>query len=111
MDTNRRTRRRPPRVLYIKEWREFTGVKVPPLAEALNIERQSYYRFEKNWTAISAKEMQILADMMGVDPGAFWDPPPVPGEPKQESLDELIRDKPEVIQKAARRAVHGIVEE
>lgn len=98
-------------MLYIREWRKFMGVKPTDLAGALNIERPSYHRLEKNWTAISAGEMQILADLIGVEPSQFWFPPPVPGEPKQESLDELIRDKPEVIQRAARRAVHGIVEE
>lgn len=87
------------------------GVKPTDLAEALNIERPSYHRLEKNWTAISAGEMQILADLIGVEPSQFWFPPPVPGQPKQESLDEMIRDKPEVIQRAARRAVHGIVED
>lgn len=111
MDTKKRTLRRPPRVLYIREWRKFMGVKPTDLAEALNIERPSYHRLEKNWTAISAGEMQILADLIGVEPSQFWFPPPVPGQQKQESLDELIRDKPEVIQRAARRAVHGIVEE
>lgn len=111
MDTKRRANRRPPRVLYIREWRKFMGVKGPVLAEALKMERTSYLRLEQKWTAISAGEMQILADIIGVEPSQFWFPPPVPGQPKQESLDELIRDKPEVIQRAARRAVHGIVEE
>ena len=44
-----------PRPFYLKEWRQFRGVKAIDLAEALDIERESYYRVERNWWTISVE--------------------------------------------------------
>ena len=60
------------RPFFLKEWRKFKGVKAVDLAEALDIERESYYRIERNWWTISVKEIDVLAERIGIDPGQFW---------------------------------------
>jgi DNA-binding XRE family transcriptional regulator len=57
------------RPFHLKGWRKFKGVKAVDLAEALDIERESYYRLEKNWWTISVKEIDVLAERIGVEPG------------------------------------------
>jgi transcriptional regulator with XRE-family HTH domain len=61
-----------PRQFHLKEWRKFKGVKAVDLAEALEIERESYYRLERNWWTISVREIDVLAERIGIEPGEFW---------------------------------------
>lgn len=96
------------RAFYLKEWRKFTGTKPTDLAIALDIERQSYHRLEKNWWTISAGEMDIISRVIGIEPNQLWFPPPKTNEPQKISLDDLIEDIPESMQMAAVLAVRGI---
>jgi hypothetical protein len=108
-------RRRPPpkpqprrrRPFYLKEWRKFMGTKAVEIAFALDIERESYYRLEKNWWTINAGEMDIIANTVGIKPSQLWFPPPAPGQDVV-SLDDMVEDMPEHLQKAAINAVRGI---
>jgi DNA-binding XRE family transcriptional regulator len=61
-----------PRQFHLKEWRKFKGVKAVDLAEALEIQRESYYRLEKKWWTISVREIDVLAKKIGIEPGEFW---------------------------------------
>lgn len=99
------TRRRP---FYLRDWRKFMGTKAVELAIALDIERESYYRLERDWWTISAGEMDIIAETIGIKPNQLWFPPPAPGR-EIVSLDDLIEaiDDP-VKQQAAIMAVRGI---
>lgn len=96
------------RAFYLKEWRKFMGTGPSELADALEIERQSYHRLEKNWWTISAGEMDTLAKVIGVKPEQFWFPPPAPGQPRRVSLDEMLEDMPENMQQAAILAIRGM---
>lgn len=83
------------------------GTKAIEIAFALDIERESYYRLEKNWWTINAGEMDIIANTIGIKPSQLWFPPPAPGQ-EVVSLDDLIEDMPEQLQKAAIMAVRGM---
>lgn len=83
------------------------GTKAIDLAVALDIERESYYRLERNWWTINTGELNTIADTIGIKPSQLWFPPPKEGQ-ERVSLDDLIEDMPENMQKAAILAVRGI---
>lgn len=102
--------RQPNRIpFYLREWREFMGTKVLDLAEALDIERESYYRLEREPWRINLGEVEILAQTIGIKASQFRFPPPADGEKKRISLDDLLEDQPENIQVMAINAVRGMV--
>lgn len=102
------TRRRRPRPLYIREWREFMGTKAIDLAIALDIERESYYRLERHPHKFNNEEMDIIAAEMGVKPSQFWFPPPTPGQDRI-SLDDLMDGVPDDMRKMVVNAVKGMM--
>lgn len=83
------------------------GTKAIEIAVALDIERESYYRLERDWWTINAGEMDIIAKVIGIKPSQLWFPPPAPGQ-EVVSLDEMLEDMPENMQQAAILAVRGI---
>jgi hypothetical protein len=98
-------RRRP---FFLRDWRKFMGTKAVELAIALDVERESYYRLEREWWTINAGEMEIIADTIGIKPSQLWFPPPVPGS-EVVSLDDLIEEMDDPVkQQAAISAVRGI---
>lgn len=84
------------------------GTRAVDLAIALDIERESYYRLEKNWWTINAGEMAIIAKTIGTTPDQLWFPPPEKGQEKRESLDDLLEDIPEEMRPAAFLALRGM---
>lgn len=114
MVTKRRTPiAKPPAVrrmhFYLREWRKFMGTKVTDLAEALDIERESYYRLEREPWRINLGEVEILAATLGVKASQLRFLPPVSGAKQRISLDDLLEDVPENIQEMAINAVRGMV--
>jgi hypothetical protein len=95
------------RPFYLREWRKFMGTKAIEIAIALGIERESYYRLERDWWTINAGEMDIISKVIGIKPSQLWFPPPAPGQ-KVVSLDDLLEDMPEAMQQAAILAVKGM---
>jgi hypothetical protein len=95
------------RAFYLREWRKFMGTKAIEIAIALDIERESYYRLEREWWTINAGEMDIIANCIGIKPSQLWFPPPAPGQ-QVISLDEMLEEMPENMQQAAILAVRGI---
>jgi hypothetical protein len=83
------------------------GTKAIEIAVALDIERESYYRLERDWWTINAGEMDVIAKTIGIKPNQLWFPPPAPGQ-EVVSLDEMLEDMPENMQQAAILAVRGI---
>jgi DNA-binding XRE family transcriptional regulator len=100
-----RPQRRP---FYLREWRKFMGAKPNEIAEALGIERQSYYRLEVNWWTISTGEQDIICRVIGIKPSQLWFPPPKEGQQERVSLDELLEDMPENVQIAAIAAIKAM---
>ncbi len=98
-------RRRP---FYLKEWRKFMGAKAVELAIALDVERESYYRLEREPWRLSLPQIEILADSLGIKPPQFWFPPPAPGETRL-SVDDLIDELPDQDRQMVVRAVRGMV--
>lgn len=83
------------------------GTKAIEIAIALDIERESYYRLEREWWTINAGEMDTIATTIGIRPSQLWFPPPTPGQ-ETVSLDEMLEDMPENMQQAAILAVRGM---
>ncbi|CAN0473656.1 unnamed protein product, partial [Phaeothamnion confervicola] len=63
------------RPFYLRQWREFMGTKAVDLAIALDIERESYYRLERNWWTISTGQQDVIAATIGIKPSQLWFPP------------------------------------
>lgn len=95
--------------LYIREWRDFMGVKAPDIADALQIERESYLKKERETWRVSLGEAFVIAEAIGIHVSQLKFPPPQKGQMIEESLDEMIVDQPDNVQKMARAAVKGMV--
>ena len=95
--------------LYVREWRKLMGVSAVDCAVALDIERESYLRLERETWRITVAEMDVIADTIGVKSSQMRFPPPASGQPERISLDELIEGEPDIVQQAAIRSVRGIV--
>lgn len=108
MDTKRNKAKLTRRPFYLKEWRKFMGTKAVDLAIALDIERESYYRLERDWWTISTGEQEILAKAIGIKPSQLWFPPPKAGQQERVSWDDLIEDIPENLHEAAFLALRGM---
>jgi transcriptional regulator with XRE-family HTH domain len=79
----------------LREWRKYKNIRAPDMAERLGIERESYYRLERNPGTLSIAELSELADALGVDPRRLWTLPPPPGLRPRVSLDEIVSDTPD----------------
>lgn len=79
-----------PRV-YLREHRKAKNLRAVAMAERLGIEEKSYYRLEREFLTLNAREMIELADALGLeDPTELWRPPN--GHP---SIDAMIQDADE----------------
>lgn len=90
MVTRIRKGAKPP--VYLREWRKHLKLKAEAMAERLEIERESYYRLERNPKTFSLGEVVELADAMGIEPAFLFHPPPAPERP---SIDLLVKDAPD----------------
>lgn len=95
--------------LYVREWRKLMGVSAVDCAAALDIERESYLRLERETWRITFAEMDVIAETIGVKASQMRFSPPTAGQPARISLDELIEGEPDIVQQAAIRSVRGIV--
>lgn len=100
---------RRPQPIYLREWRKFMGVKAVALAEALKIERESYYRLERETFRISLEEVTTLAGVIGIRPDQLWWHPPTPEAAADVNLNDLLEGASKADKLAAIRAVRGIV--
>jgi transcriptional regulator with XRE-family HTH domain len=78
--------------IYIREWRKHLGISAVVLADALDIERASYLRLEREPGKINLAELAIIENVLGVRPAQLGHPPPTEGQPERLSLDD---DAPE----------------
>ena len=95
--------------LFLREWRKFMGVSAVICADALSIERESYLRLEREPWRINLEELEIIAESIGVKSTQLRFPPPEAGSSERVSLDEMIEDAPEAVQKMAIAAIRGMV--
>lgn len=82
------------------------GEKAPKMADVLGIERESYYRLERQPYKFNNEEMIKLAAAIGIDPYQFWFPP---GAAKETDLNRLISDAPAETQAMIIKAVRGMI--
>lgn len=82
----------PPRRIFLREHREAKGYSPIQMAGRIGIERESYYRLEREpWRVKGARQAQ-LEDILDLPVGGLWTPPRPPGAPVKPSLDELAED-------------------
>lgn len=81
--------------VYLREWRKYKNVRAPEMADRLGIERESYYRLERQPYTLSVAELLELADALGIEHKRFWAPPPEPGLIPRPSLDEIVAETPD----------------
>jgi hypothetical protein len=85
------------------------GVSAVDCAIALDIERESYLRLEREPWRITVAELDMIADVIGVKASQLRFPPPESGQPARVSLDEMIEDAPETVQQMAIAAIRGML--
>ena len=85
------------------------GVSAVDCAIALDIERESYLRLEREPWRITISELDIIASVIGAKASQLRFPPPQEGQQARVSLDELIEDAPENVQQMAIAAIRGMV--
>ena len=85
------------------------GTKAIEIADALEIERESYYRLERETWRINVDQVPVIAKTIGIRSDQLWFHPPTPGAKHDISLDDLIEGAPANIKEMAIRAVRGMV--
>lgn len=85
------------------------GIKAIDCAEALDIERESYLRLEREPWRLNLAEVDTLAAILGVKPSQFHFPSPTEGQQERISVDEMLEDVPENVRQMAIAAVRGMV--
>ena len=78
--------------VYLREWRKHLDLKATAMADRLEIERESYYRLERDPDKLNVAELREIAEAMGIEPTRLWEPPPPPGLAPRVSLDAIVRD-------------------
>lgn len=81
--------------VYLREWRKYKNVRATDMAERLEIERESYYRLERQPYTLSVAELVELAEALGIDHQQLWAPPPEPGGRPRVSLDAIVAGTPD----------------
>lgn len=61
---------------YVREWREFMGVKLEAAAKAASMDVDQYQAFETYPINFNLQQVVSLADAIGVRGDQFWFPPP-----------------------------------
>lgn len=104
-------KKRPPRriKLYTREWRKFMGVSAVDCAAALDIERISYLRLEREPWRITVAEQDIIAKTIGVTVSQLRFPPPEAGKEAPVSIDAWMQDAPENVRAIVIAAVKGML--
>lgn len=92
--------------VYLREWRKKLGIDAVTLAGRLEIERESYYRLEREPLKLSAGELMKLEEAMNLAPGQLWR---MPGTPEIPSLDEIVQNAPPDIRDMAADVVRRMV--
>lgn len=79
-------RRRERRPIYLAQWRAHRGLSAEQMAGRLGIERESYYRWEREPKRINLDKVSALADALDIEPGELW------RLPERPSLDAIAAD-------------------
>lgn len=85
------------------------GAKAPDVADAIGVERESYYRLERETFRLSLTQIESAATFIGVRPDQFWFHPPTPGATAGVDLNGLIADQTPETQAMIIKAVRGMV--
>lgn len=86
------------------------GTSAVDCAIALDIERESYLRIEREPWRLTIGELDELAKVIGVTASQLRFPAPEKGQPKPESLDDLLEDQPSAMRLMALRTIRGMLD-
>lgn len=92
-----------PRRVFLREWRKHKNLDAVALAGRLGIERESYYRLEREPNRINLGELEALADALGIAPSDLWRLPSNP------SLDAEVAGAPQEVRDTAFDIVRRLV--
>ncbi len=76
--------------LYLAEWRESKGLSVETLAERMDVDRTTIWRWETGARRPTPGRVAQIADALQIAPGDLWRRPD--GRP---SLDAIAKDAPD----------------
>lgn len=79
-------RRRAPRRIYIREWREHRGLSQQQLADRVDADRSTVWRWEAGQRTLDNEALTDIAWALNVDV------PDLYRHPEQPSADALLRD-------------------
>lgn len=85
------------------------GVSAPAVAAALDMERESYLRMERETWRASYADAVIIAETIGCRVEQLRFPPPKNGQPAPESADAMLEGMPEEMRQMAFAALKGMV--
>lgn len=85
--------------LYIDEWMAELGFTDETLAEKMNSNRTTVWRWRNEQHRLNPQKIADIARAMGREPQELWHPPPKHDRP---SIDAIVKDaSDEVVRKAA----------
>lgn len=76
--------------LYIMEWREHLGLTPKQLAERLEVDRTTLWRWETGSRRVKPETQVQIAAALGIAPAALWRLPQT-----RPSLDDMLKDAPD----------------
>lgn len=98
-----RIRKSATRRVYLREWRKARGLEAVALASRLEIERESYYRLEREPHRLNLAELAAIADALGIEPEQLWRLPDSP------SLDAIVSGASDDLRATAADIVRRLV--
>lgn len=89
--------------IYLKEWMEARGLSDEKVASRLGIDRTTVWKWRTQPRRLTRDKIASLAVILDIEPMELYRPPSRP------SLDALVQDAPEDIQKMAVDIVRRLV--
>lgn len=83
---------RKPRRIFLKEWREHSGLTQDRLGQRLGVSDVTVHRWERNLALLNTNVMAAIAEALDIEPADLYRHPMTP------SADELLRNaSPELL--------------
>lgn len=89
--------------LYIKEWLDYRGLSDEKAAGRLGVARETVWKWRTQPRRLTRDKIASLAVILDIEPEELYRPPNRP------SLDAMVKDQPEEVQKMAADIVRRLV--
>ena len=78
--------------LYLAQWREFKGLSIERLAERLDVDRTTVWRWETGVRRPTPGRQAQIAAALEIDPADLWRRPQ-----SRPSIDAMLKDAPDEV--------------